>query len=197
MSIGLSQYARRFLIDAAARSEHTIPVLVWETAGSEAARERAVLETHSGFSARRPLAGEPLVFEAKKSGNKANAFAMGITIGRTDTNDVVVEDDSVSRFHAWLQQDARTGEWRIVDAESKNGTWVGPLRLAPNCPTTLQPGARLRFGRVDMIFLPPAEFFASLAKMLGQLLSVSVEVTARLQLEQVGVAPAQLEQLPV
>jgi FHA domain len=167
MSIGLSQYAKRFLLDPAAREAHTLPILLWETVGTEEARDRLVLETRAGFPAMRPRAGEPLVFEVKKGGNKANAFAMGITVGRTEINDIPVDDDSVSRFHAWLQQDLHSGEWRLVDAESRNGTWVGPMRLKPNHPETLRPGAQLRFGNVEMTFLPPNEFFAAIAKRLG------------------------------
>lgn len=167
MSIGLSQYAKRFLMDPTARETHTVPVLLWESAGSEELRERLVLETLTGFPSNRPRTGDPLVFEVKKGGNKANAFAMGITIGRTGANDIAIDDANVSRFHAWIQQDARTGEWQLVDAESKNGTWIGPLRLAPNRPETIHSGARLRFGNVEMKFLPPAGLLALIAKLIG------------------------------
>ncbi len=75
-----------------------------------------------------------MLFELKKVPGRPNAFYRwsGVTVGRIDTNDIVVDDGSVSRFHAYFQKDARTGDWHVVDAESKNGTWVGPLKLQPN-----------------------------------------------------------------
>jgi pSer/pThr/pTyr-binding forkhead associated (FHA) protein len=57
---------------------------------------------------------------------------MGITVGRVETNDVIVDDGSVSRFHAWLQLDERKKAWFLCDAESKNGTFLGPQRLTAN-----------------------------------------------------------------
>ena len=56
-----------------------------------------------------------MLFELKKVPGKANAFAMGVTVGRIDTNDVVLDDASVSRFHAYFQKDARTGETLAMD----------------------------------------------------------------------------------
>ena len=167
MSIGLSQYAKRFLIDPAAREAHTIPVLVWDSASTEQASDELVLQTLAGVPPSHPRQSEPLVFEVKKSGNRANAFAMGITVGRTEANDISVDEPSVSRFHAWLQPDLRTGEWRLVDAESRNGTWIGPLRLTPNRPERLHAGARIRFGSVEMQFLPPDALFDFISKQIG------------------------------
>src|SRR5689334_10029496 len=42
--------------------------------------------------------GEPIVFPVVK--NQENAFGRGITVGRTGNNDVVLDDGTVSRFHA-------------------------------------------------------------------------------------------------
>ncbi len=105
------------------------------------------------------------MLEVAKSQNKANAFAMGITIGRTDTNDIPVDDESVSRFHAWLSKSPEG--WKLVDAESRNGTWVGALKLAPNKAQIIQSGARLRFGEVEVLFLLPDGFAEYVKKTIG------------------------------
>jgi hypothetical protein len=161
MSVGLTQYARRFFTEGeSARLAHQHPVLVWEVHSTPPERELLMMQTLPGGPDSRPRAGEPLVFDVKKAGKKANAFALGVTIGRTESNDVTVQHESVSRFHAWLQQDARTGAWTLVDAESKNGTWMGPMKLSPNRAETLASGAKLRFGEVELLFLPPEAFFA-------------------------------------
>jgi hypothetical protein len=166
MSMPLSHFARLLLGDeASAHAAVSSPVLVWEAAYT-GDREKLKLETKAGMHERRPKAGDPLVFEIRKGHSRANAFAMGVTVGRTDANDVTFEHESVSRFHAYFQQDLRTGAWKLVDAESKNGTWLGPLRLGPNKGEQLASGARLRFGDIEVLYFEPPEFFAYLAEMM-------------------------------
>src|SRR5947209_5461674 len=49
-----------------------------------------------------PKQGEPIGIPVLKG--KASVFPMGITIGRTENNDVVLRHEQVSRFHAYVQQ---------------------------------------------------------------------------------------------
>jgi pSer/pThr/pTyr-binding forkhead associated (FHA) protein len=128
--------------------------------------EEAWMGTASGAPLKEPRAGEPVVFELKKVQGKANAFAMGVTIGRIDTNDIVIDDSSVSRFHAYFQKDTRTGDWNVVDAESKNGTWVGPLKLAPNERARVTDETKVRFGDVELVFLTVNGLFERIKKGL-------------------------------
>ncbi|MCI0673117.1 MAG: FHA domain-containing protein [Myxococcaceae bacterium] len=138
------------------------PVLVWEAQRVAETAEAPLATQAMRFAAGRPEAGQAVYFEVRKRDDARNAFAMGITLGRAETNDVPIDDGSVSRFHAWLQQDARTGQWRLVDADSKNGTWVGPLKLASSRPEVLADGARIRLGSVELRFLQPASFLGYL-----------------------------------
>lgn len=167
MPTGLSDFARRFLTNAeVARATLTAPLLVWEAGSASEDEERLLLDTRSGLSPRRPRAGEPVVFDVKKGSHKANAFAMGVTIGRTETNDIPIEDESVSRFHAWLAESPKG--WKLVDAESKNGTWVGAMKLPPNQGEVVQDGARIRLGDVELIFMLPDTFVSYLDSKLGK-----------------------------
>ncbi len=137
MATTLNQLAVRYFSQRAAfEAQLQAPVLVWEAparAGDPGAQdeldEGSWASTTAGGPMSRPRAGETLVFSVEKVNAKANAFAMGITVGRVDTNDVVVDDASVSRFHAYLQFDARKKTWSLTDADSKNGTFVGTDRL--------------------------------------------------------------------
>ena len=45
-----------------------------------------------------------------------------VTLGRAAGNDLVIDDERVSRHHATLECD--NGQWRISDLGSRNGTWV-------------------------------------------------------------------------
>lgn len=53
----------------------------------------------------------------------------GVSIGRSDTNDVVLPDSSkwVSRQHARVN--VENGRFTVVDLNSQNGTWVGGKRV--------------------------------------------------------------------
>jgi hypothetical protein len=140
-----------------------VPVLVWEAPPRESSPDEDWVPTETG-SKTRPTAADPLVFLLEKVPGRPNPFAMGITVGRVETNDVIVDDGSVSRFHAWLQLDERKKAWFLCDAESKNGTFLGPQRLTANQKVALTDGAQVKFGEAQMTFLFPASLVALLRR---------------------------------
>ena len=136
------------------REDVSTPGLLWEAPPSENGSEEARWEaTTAGHRVQRPRAGEPLIFFVEKGTNANNPFAMGVTIGRVDSNDVVIDDASVSRFHAWLQQDDRSLEWALTDAESKNGTWVDGAPAPARQRMVLADGAKIKVGDVTLTFM--------------------------------------------
>ncbi|MBS2030306.1 MAG: FHA domain-containing protein [Deltaproteobacteria bacterium] len=96
----------------------------------------------------KPRSGDPLAIPILKG--KASVFAMGITIGRTENNDVVLRHEEVSRFHAYVQDTA--GALSLVDADSKNGTWVNGLKLLPSKPQPLPAIAVIKFGQLQITY---------------------------------------------
>jgi hypothetical protein len=159
MSYPLTQFARRFWTDESrVRQEFRCPFLVWESPAREH-NEELWMGTQTGAPTLQPRVGEPLVFPLVKGSSRANAFGMGITVGRTDNNDIVLPDQSVSRFHAFFQQDPKTELWKLTDAESKNGTFVAGQRLAPQEGVQIESGARLRFGDLDLTLMGADAFF--------------------------------------
>jgi pSer/pThr/pTyr-binding forkhead associated (FHA) protein len=90
-----------------------------------------------------------------------------VTVGRARNNDVIVPDASVSKFHAFIGQSGN--EFFIQDAGSRNGTVVAgvsaPARGRGD-PLPLEPGAVVRFGSVEMVFLRTAEFLRLLRTVL-------------------------------
>ncbi len=133
-----------------------VPVLVWEAppgTGDHVREDWA--PTDAGLPISRPRAGEPVILPIEKVAGTKNPFAMGVTIGRVETNDIAIDDASVSRFHAWVQHDERTNAWFLTDAESKNGTWVDDVKLAPSARTKLNDGAIIRVGDVRTSFFLP------------------------------------------
>jgi pSer/pThr/pTyr-binding forkhead associated (FHA) protein len=55
-----------------------------------------------------------------------------VTIGRADTNTIVLSELRVSRKHASIDWDASKRLFLIGDLGSANGTWLNGMRLAPN-----------------------------------------------------------------
>jgi transcriptional regulator with GAF, ATPase, and Fis domain len=76
----------------------------------------------------------------------------GVTIGGDDDNDIVLDDRTVSRRHCELIRTAQGV--RVVDLRSKNGTWVGGLRVDQ---ATVGVGTVLKVGGVEIALLPKPE----------------------------------------
>ncbi len=164
MGLGLSHYfILRLANEAKLTGSLVNPMLVWE-APVGMPEEALLLATQATNVMDRPRIGEPLVYELVKGNAKQNAFAMGITLGRTENNDVVIEDHSISRFHAYFMKDAKTQAWKVVDADSRNGTWVGPLKLSGNKPEPVSDRVKLRFGEVELRYFEPASFLEFLTQ---------------------------------
>ncbi|MGF1511931.1 MAG: FHA domain-containing protein [Myxococcota bacterium] len=73
-----------------------------------------------------------------------------IQIGRSPEADVVLLDDSVSRLHAELRCDRRSGIVTLTDLEAKNGTWVGSQQLEAMAPVEVSSGSVVRTGALLM-----------------------------------------------
>ena len=89
-----------------------------------------------------------------------------ITVGRTTKNDVIIEDISVSRFHAFFKRTG-SGGFQLHDAGSTNGTIVNERSVCTRetgPPTDLKSGDNVRFGQVDVTFLEVEALRAYVAK---------------------------------
>lgn len=106
--------------------------------------------TRASTETSRPMPRDPLVFELGKRADTKNPFTMGVTVGRLSTNDVVISDASVSRFHAWFQEER--GEWWLTDADSKHGTTVDGRTLKPKERVKLHDGSAVLLGTVSLKF---------------------------------------------
>jgi adenylate cyclase len=74
-------------------------------------------------------------------------------IGRSDKNNVVLDDDLASRNHAMLQR-AESGEFYLTDLGSSNGTLVNGARIS--VPVILRAGDLFTIGTHEFIFQQPA-----------------------------------------
>ena len=68
----------------------------------------------------------------------------GMTIGRDDDNDIVIDDTQASRNHARIEFDG--SNYRVADLDSTNGTYLANAKLLPGVSEIWMPDAALRIG---------------------------------------------------
>ncbi len=76
-----------------------------------------------------------------------------ISIGRRSTNDISLDDDSVSRNHCRLEREG--AQWRIVDLDSRNGVFVDSI---PVRNRVLKPGCQIAIGSSVFVLLEADSF---------------------------------------
>lgn len=107
-----------------------------------------------------------------------------ITLGALDDNDVVLDDDQVSRYHARIWQDG--DQCLIEDLQSTSGTFVEQVRVKE---AFLASGCLLRLGRTSLRFATEHEPEGSTPHFsLGPLIGKS-EVMRRVMASVAKVAP--------
>ena len=75
--------------------------------------------------------------------------SLGVSIGRGDDMDIVIDNVSVSRRQARIQM-TPAGEWVVEDLNSANGTFVNGQRLT--APRPLSRGDEISFGKFSLFF---------------------------------------------
>jgi hypothetical protein len=101
------------------------------------------------------LATKYLVFPVRKS--ERSVIQRFISVGRTKTNDVVIPDVSLSKFHAYFEEVG--GKFQLQDARSRNGTFIDEKRVpaqGEGPPKVVRIGAHVRFGGVELMFFDAA-----------------------------------------
>ena len=92
-----------------------------------------------------PDIGDQIVITGQ--GRAPRHFGMNkpqINVGRAPDNDIVLSSLDVSRHHARLEQ--RDDGWRIVDVNSRGGTFYDGRKLDPKKPEMWRPSRRLQIG---------------------------------------------------
>lgn len=108
----------------------------------------------AGITGEGPARGLEVYPLSKKPGAP---FADMITVGRTANNDVVVNDITVSRFHAFFRH--RGEAWVVCDAGSKNGTSLEGDVLEARKERLIVSGQQVRVGDIELAFYTPDDLF--------------------------------------
>lgn len=73
------------------------------------------------------------------------------SVGRTKASDLMLDDGSVSKFHASLVAD-ENGVLSLADTGSTNGTFVNGQRIAYGKAMRLEASDRVKFGEIEVTF---------------------------------------------
>jgi len=120
----------------------------------------------------------PLARDLIRAGNQLPVLAVRqqqlgpqgqVRVGRSNENDLVIKDDTVSSRHAVLQKNDRTGTYDIHDLASMNGTWVNGSRLVVGKSVVLFDGDVIGFGDTVFLFFYPAGLYDVLKANIGSL----------------------------
>jgi hypothetical protein len=77
-----------------------------------------------------------------------------ISLGRGEGNDILIDDPSISKFHAFIVQQGN--DFALADAGSKHGTFLNEEKVAnyrESKPRPLKEGDRVRVAEVRLTFV--------------------------------------------
>lgn len=74
-----------------------------------------------------------------------------LSVGRTGTNDLILDDVSVSKIHASLVAN-EDGDLSVADTGSTNGTFINDERIAYGKAVRLVGGDSVKFGSIEVVF---------------------------------------------
>jgi FHA domain-containing protein len=131
---------------ARARFANLAPAIQREVDGAVEGTRRLRLAELAAAQTRRPSAKQRQLWLTDAAGLR---FALEpqagiVRLGRATDNDVVIDSEHISRYHAQLRWVQST--WLIYDLGSTNGTWVDEQRLRDRQARAVEAGKRLRLG---------------------------------------------------
>jgi pSer/pThr/pTyr-binding forkhead associated (FHA) protein len=91
--------------------------------------------------------------EFGRIGRTVNLRGEKFSIGRLDDNDLVLDDETVSKHHAVLE--CFQHRWMVRDLKSRNGIDIDGVRVLEEA--MLQHKAELVLGKTRLVYLNPAE----------------------------------------
>ena len=85
-----------------------------------------------------------------------------LSIGRDETNDIVIADYAVSRIHARIIE--FRGMFFLIDLESTNGTKLHHQFITPNIKVRVESDSIITFGRLNFVFMSPYDLYQGMHK---------------------------------
>ena len=102
------------------------------------------------------------VYRVKKK--MGTPFASRITIGRLETSDIVLQDGTVSKLHAYftLEKDG----YHLNDAKSRNGTRLNDAKLEPGESRVVSYGDVIRVGLFSLRYVASETIYEAMQRIV-------------------------------
>jgi len=100
-----------------------------------------------------------------------------LRVGRGDDNEIVLKDAQASRHHARIEYDGKV--YKVVDLNSRNGTFLEDAKLLPGVPETWSADKALRIGKTYLRLVRPQEAEKTAVVAAGELQKVEKEAAAQ------------------
>lgn len=110
-------------------------------------------------------------------GNILNFNSLGITIGRGEKNDLVVDHPTVSNLHATIQY--KDGAFYLEDQRSTNGTRLNDRPIAASQPVRLKSGDRVAFSNFEYRFVRLDQLISGETVMLSAAAADAVKLAGK------------------
>jgi len=92
------------------------------------------------------------------SGESKTFTSLPISMGRSEENSLIINDETVSASHAQVYYDDLAKDVCILDKESVNGVWIDGQ---PTRKNVLHDGVRIKLGSVELTFRDTGYIHAS------------------------------------
>lgn len=115
-------------------------------APTTATSSRETIHLAAGPAAGEEIYGLKFVFD---SGEARTFTKLPISIGRSEENDLILQDEMVSARHALVFYDERLRDVCIQDLDSLNGVYIADQ---PTRKNVLYDGARLALGKTHLVY---------------------------------------------
>lgn len=112
------------------------------------------------------------------------------TIGRTDENDIIIIDYSISKEHASITM--RNNRYYVTDNGATNGVTLNSKKIEAKTEYPLKPKDKITFGRLGFTLMRPIDIFISFRQhndledtILAELVSI-LKFVKKTQLDRLG-----------
>jgi phosphoserine phosphatase RsbU/P len=95
--------------------------------------------------------------ELRRNGRAVATYPLDagrLSIGRSPSSDIRLEDNHVSRSHAAIER-RPDGSFVLIDLDSCGGTWLDGRQITPSEPVPLSDLSRIRVVEYELVFHQP------------------------------------------
>jgi len=131
---------------------------IWSAVSSNKGEDLAATRLPASAAGERPPKGDALCYLLPRTQGQPTS----IDIGRANTNQLVINDATVSRSHLLLKAE-KEGPWLAEVALASRATEYRSRSLSPGDSVMLRSGDQLKIGDVLLTYYDPAGFLQRLA----------------------------------